>query len=253
MRLEGKVAVITGATGGIGLAIARAFAREGASLIINGRRADVGEEVASELAQDGTSVAFVAGDVADEGTAEALAERAREDHGHVDVAVLNAGLMVPAIGPFWEVPPAEFDQIFNANVRGLWLGARALTPLMNRGGSIVVIGSAAGFVQAPTEVIYGASKAAVIHLARGMALDLMERGVRVNALCPGLTDTPSQRTIINESEDPVAMEAEFHAGPPMGRMGKPEEIAYAAVYLASDESSYTTGASLLCDGGVTLQ
>jgi 2-keto-3-deoxy-L-fuconate dehydrogenase len=93
----------------------------------------------------------------------------------------------------------------------------------------------------------------VLQLMRGMAIDLVERGIRVNALCPGLTDTPTQRAMINDAEDPVAMEAEFHAVAPMGRMGKPEEMAAAAVYLASDESSYTTGAYLLCDGGVTIQ
>ena len=253
MRLEGKVAVVTGATAGIGLAVARRFAEEGAKLVLNGRRPDLLGETADALRADGAEVVAVAGDVADPATSDALATEARENFGHVDIAVLNAGLMVPGIGPFWEVPPDEFDQIFNVNVRGLWLNARALVPLMEPGSAFVVVASAASFIAAPTESIYGASKGAVLQLMRGMAIDLVERGIRVNALCPGLTDTPTQRAMINAAEDPVAMEAEFNSVAPMGRMGKPEEMAAAAVYLASDESSYTTGTHLVCDGGVMIQ
>jgi NAD(P)-dependent dehydrogenase (short-subunit alcohol dehydrogenase family) len=253
MRLEGKVSVVTGATAGIGLGVAQRFAQEGAKLILNARRGELLEEVAAGLRDSGAEVTAIAGDVADPATADALAAAARDKYGRVDVAVLNAGLMVPAVGNFWEVPPAEFDEIFNVNVRGVFLGARAVTPLMPSGSSIIVVGSAAAFVAAPTEAIYGASKAAVVQLAKGMAIDLVERGVRVNALCPGLTDTPTQRAMINEADDPIAMEAEFNAVAPMGRMGKPEEMAAAAVFLASDESSYTTGTTLVCDGGVMIQ
>jgi NAD(P)-dependent dehydrogenase (short-subunit alcohol dehydrogenase family) len=252
-RLEGKVAVVTGATSGFGEAIARLFAAEGASLVLSGRRADAGEALVEELADVGAVARFYAGDVGDEATATGLALCTRDVFGRVDVAVLNAGIGSPGLGPFWEVEPADFDLVFWTNVRGVFLGARALTPLMGAGGSIVVMASMSSFIVNEDETVYSASKGAVLQLARGMAADLAVRGVRVNALCPGVCDTPMTRSWIDSQADRGAAEAEAHAFALVGRMGTAEEIARAALFLACDESSYCTGASLIADGGVTIR
>jgi NAD(P)-dependent dehydrogenase (short-subunit alcohol dehydrogenase family) len=253
MRLQGKVAVITGATSGFGLEIARLFAREGASLVLNGRRTEAGEKLAVELRATGTETHFVGGDVGLEDTAEAIAGCARDRFGRIDSIVLNAGVANVGIGPFWEVRPDDFDEVFRVNVRGVWLCARAAVPLLGEGATIVVMASMSSFVVYPGETAYSASKGAVLQLARGMAGDLAERGVRVNALCPGICDTPLTRWFIDESDDPGATEAEYAAAAPLGRMGTAEEIAKATLFLASDDSSFTTGASLAADGGLMIR
>lgn len=253
MRLKGKIAVVTGATSGFGAAIARLFAEEGASLVLHGRNAERGAELLDELAAAETHAVFVRGDVATVQAADELAAAAQQTHGRVDVLVLNAGIGTPGVGPFWEVPPEEFDLVFATNVRGAWLGARALRPLMARGGSIVVMASISSFVVYPGETVYSASKGAVLQLARGMAGDLAEAGIRVNALCPGICDTPLTRSFIDNADDPAATDAEYNAAAPLGRMGTAAEIARATLFLATDESSYCTGASLVCDGGITIR
>jgi NAD(P)-dependent dehydrogenase (short-subunit alcohol dehydrogenase family) len=252
-RLEGKVSVVTGATSGFGAAIARLFAAEGAALVLGGRRADAGQRLVEELADADGEARFVAGDVGEEAAADALAACARETFGRVDAAVLNAGIGRPGLGPFWEVDPADFDLVFRTNVRGVFLGARSLVPLMEKGGSIVVMASMSSFIVNEDETVYSASKGAALQLARGMAADLASRGVRVNALCPGVCDTPMTRWWIDSQADHDAAEAEANAFALLGRMGTPEEIARAALFLASDESSYCTGASLVADGGVTIR
>lgn len=247
--MRGKVGVVTGATSGLGLAIARLFASEGASLVLNGRRADVGHDVASALRDAGANTQFVAGDVGLAETAEAIVACARERFGRIDTMVLSAGIGNVGIGPFWQVSEEEYDEVFRVNVRGVWLCARAAVPLLGAGATIVVIASVSSFVSPPGEGIYAASKGAVLQLMRGMAGDLAGRGVRVNALCPGICDTPMTRWFIDRSNDPAATEASYAASARMGRMGTAEEIARAALFLAGGESSFTTGASLVCDGG----
>lgn len=253
MRLENKVAVITGATSGFGLAIADKFAQEGAALILNGRRRDLGESIATDLRAQGADAVFVPGDVGDPATGEAIAQRARDQHGRIDVLVLNAGVDPTSIAPFWEVTADDFDYLFATNVRGVWLCACAAVPLLGRGASVVVMGSISSHIVMPGEAAYSASKGAVLQLARGMAIDLAERGIRVNALCPGICDTPMIRAFIEAADDPSACEREFAATAPLKRMGSASEIALAALHLASDESSYTTGASLVCDGGIMIR
>jgi NAD(P)-dependent dehydrogenase (short-subunit alcohol dehydrogenase family) len=252
-RLEGKVAVVTGATSGFGEAIARLFASEGAALVLGGRRPDAGEALVSELSAAGAAVRFVAGDVGDESTADAFAAAAREAFGKVDALVLNAGIGEPGGGAFWSVRPEDFDRIFRTNVRGVWLGARAILPLMSEGGSVVVMASMSSFVVNEDETIYSATKGAVLQLMRGMAADLAPRGIRANAVCPGVCDTPMTRSWIDAQPDRAAAEAEAHAFALLGRMGTADEIARATLFFASDESSYCTGASLLADGGATIR
>lgn len=252
-RLSGKVAVVTGATSGFGTAIAQLFAAEGAALVLGGRRVDAGEALVAQLRRDGADALFVAGDVGEERGARALADGARAAFGRIDILVLNAGIGYPGTGPFWEVPPDEFDLVFRTNVRGVWLCARAAVPLMGRSASIVVMASMNSYIVYPGETVYSASKGAVLQLARGMAGDLAGRGVRVNVLCPGICDTPLTRWFIDRSDDPATTEAAYSATAPLGRMGTAEEIARATLFLASDESSYCTGASLLADGGVTIR
>jgi NAD(P)-dependent dehydrogenase (short-subunit alcohol dehydrogenase family) len=253
MRLDDKVAVVTGATSGFGLAIARRFAAEGAALILNARDDPAGARLVDELSDTGSVASFVAGDVGEPETGRAIAARAREAHGRIDALILNAGIGTIGIGPFWEIAIDDFDAIFRTNVRGVWLCARAAAPLLGRGASVVVMGSMSSFIVYPDETVYSASKGALVQLARGMAGDLAERGVRVNTLCPGICDTPLTRHFIDSAADPAEMERGFAAVAPLGRMGTAAEVAAAALYFASDESSYTTGASLIVDGGVTIR
>jgi NAD(P)-dependent dehydrogenase (short-subunit alcohol dehydrogenase family) len=253
VRLKDKIAVVTGATSGFGRAIALLFAQEGASLVLHGRDAQRGAALRKELEGAGTAAVFISGDIATVQAADELAAAARETYGRVDVLVLNAGIGIPGIGPFWEVKPEEFDLVFATNVRGIWLAARTLRPLMGRDGSIVVMGSMSSFIVYPGETVYSASKGAVLQLARGMAGDLAEAGIRVNALCPGICDTPLTRWFIDNADDPAATEAEYNAAAPLGRMGTAEEIARAALFLATEESSYCTGASLVSDGGIMIR
>jgi len=253
VKLTDKVAVITGATSGFGTAIAQLFAREGAKLVLHGRREAAGESLARDLRERDVEAYFLAGDVAVEEDADALADLARARFGRIDTLILNAGIATPGVGPFWEVPPTEFDQIFTTNVRGVWLCARACVPLIPPGGAIVVMASMSSFIVYPGESIYSASKGAVLQLARGMAGDLADRNVRVNALCPGICDTPLTRYFIDGSPDPAATEAEYTAAALLGRMGSADEIARATLFYACDDSSYCTGSSLLVDGGLTVR
>lgn len=249
MRLAGKVAVITGATSGFGDAIARLFAREGALLVAHGRNRAAGDALVRDLEALGTQACFVAGDVGEPADAQALADAARERYGRVDVLVPNAGIVADTT-PFWELPVERFDAVLRTNVRGVWLCARACVPLMGEGASIVLMGSICSVVSSPGFVAYSASKGAVLQLARGMALDLAPRGVRVNVVCPGVCETPMMRRNVEGPGAWITRE-EIAAGIPMGRIGSPEEVARATLFFASADSTFCTGASLLADGGVT--
>jgi NAD(P)-dependent dehydrogenase (short-subunit alcohol dehydrogenase family) len=254
MKLKGRTAMVTGATTGFGAAIAQLFASEGADLLINARSAEALERTAESLRTNGRRVTAVAGDVGDEATAVSLADAVKRDHeGKVHALVLNAGFGTVANAPFWDVSPEDFDALMRVNVRGVWLPARALVPHMPAGGAIVVMASMSSYVVYPGKTAYSASKGAALQLARGMAGDLSAHGVRVNALCPGICDTPLTRWFIDRADDPALLEREFNEASPLGRMGTAEEIARAALFLASDDSSYCHGTSLVCDGGLLIQ
>lgn len=253
MRLENKVCVVTGATAGLGAAIARRFAAEGALLIIHGRDEERGQAIVEELADaPGGQPQLVIGDITTEEGNEALVERARDLYGRIDVLVLNAGVF-GGFGRFWKHDVAEFNWLVDVNVKAPWLGARAAVPVMTDGGSIIVNTSVCAFVMYPDETLYSMSKAAATGLVKGMANDLGERGIRVNAIAPGPTTGGMARNFYDEYDDPQAQEKRFSDAMALGRLGDPAEIAASTLFLASDDSTFVTGHSLLVDGGTVTR
>ena len=248
-RLSGKVAIVTGATEGIGLAISRAFAREGARLVLVARRAEAGEELAAEL---GTDVAvFVQGDVADPLTADRAVAAALERFGALDVLVNNAGLDLSGV-PLLETTAEEARRIFDVNVFGALSMLQGCAGAMReRGGSIVNVTSRLALVGLPGSAVYGASKGALQSLTRGAAVELARFGIRVNAVAPGLTETPMVKVWIEAQPEPDAFRRRHEETIPMGRFSDPEDVAAAVVYLASDESRSGSGTSISVDGGYT--
>lgn len=247
-RLAGYRCVITGATSGVGRVIAWRFAEEGAHLVINGRNAEAGETLVSELRERGSKAEFVGGDIGDERTSEALAEVALR-WGGLETVVLNAGFA--SFGNFWEANTEDFDRMMRTNVRGAWLCARALHSHVVDHGSVVITASVSSHVALPGETLYSVSKGAVLQLARGMAAELAPRGIRVNALCPGgIGGVGMHQRALDESPEAAAELNKHLDFIPLGRLAEPEEIASSALFLASKESSYITGASLLVDGGM---
>ncbi len=242
-RLAGKTAFVTAAANGIGRATALAFAAEGATV----HATDINETVLGEIAQPGLNVARL--DVTD----AAAVARAAAGIGRVDILFNCAGWV--AAGSILDTSEADWDRSFGLNVRSMFTVIKAFLPgmLAGGGGSIVNIASVASSVKGvPMRCAYGASKAAVIGLTKSVAADYMRQGIRCNAICPGTVDTPSLGDRINAFADPVQARKDFIARQPMGRLGRAEEIAHLAVYLASDESSFTTGTAVISDGGMVL-
>ena len=246
-RLTGRVAIITGSASGIGLAIARLFAREGALLVLADRNRAAGGRQADELAAGGADVRFVATDISRAPEVEALVAAAVEHHGRIDILVNNAGIY-PRTGRLHEVGDLEWDLTMATNLRGTFLCCRAAIPhMLGRGGAIVNLSSGSGVRGSPNGAAYGATKAAIVHLTRTAALEYAADGIRVNAVVPGLTDTPQARGSTGSREAYEAWERRL----PLGRAARPEEVAAVALFLASDEASYVTGAAYTVDGGRT--
>jgi NAD(P)-dependent dehydrogenase (short-subunit alcohol dehydrogenase family) len=249
-RLEGKVAIVTGATEGIGAAVARRFASEGARLVLVARRREPGEALVAVIGPE--RALFVAGDVAEPETSERAVAAAGEAYGRLDVLVNNAGVDLSGV-PLLDTTLEQIRRLVEVNVVGATLmlqeAARAMRAL--GGGSIVNLTSRLGLVGLPGSTVYGATKGALHALTRGAAVELAPHGIRVNAVAPGLTETPMVRTWIEEQPDPEAFRARHAATIPQGRFATPEEVAAAVLYLASDESASVTGASLSVDGGYT--
>ena len=244
-RLTGKVAVVTGGNSGIGLGIARAFRAEGAHLVIFGRDERTLAEAADRL---GEETLAVRGDAADPADLVRLCESAVERFGGIDVLVANAGIVeVAAIA---DVDPATFDRTSDVNFRGVFFTVHAARPHLRPGGSVILITSGSNRVAQPMASVYAATKAAVRSLTRSFAADLVGRGVRVNAISPGFIDTPIFDRSDMHGGNPEAFFERLEEMIPMGRMGRPEEVADAAVFLASDESSYVTGVELPVSGGL---
>lgn len=244
-RLRGKIVIVTGGASGIGLACAERFVAEGAQVAIFDLDADAGEPAARRL-----GARFYPCDVSCARDVDTAVEAASRDLGPVNVLLNNAGISIPQ--GLEEMDEADWDRTFAVNVKSVYLVSRRVIPLMRQagGGSIINMASESAFIGFPMHPAYCASKAAVVQLSRSMATRYAREGIRVNALCPGTIDTPLVRRFFAQLPDPEAALREVERMHPLG-IGQPEDIAWAAVYLASDESRYATGSALLVDGGST--
>ena len=240
--LDGKVAVITGGNSGIGLATAKRFVKEGAYVFITGRRQ---AELDSALTQIGKNVTAVQGDVARPEDLDRLYEMVRRVKGRVDIVFANAGVVDPV--SLTESTPAQFDRDFDVNARGAYFTVQKALPLLTSKGSIILSGSAAWQMGIPGFGTYAATKAALVSFVRSWTAELGSRGIRANVISPGPTETPMIHAGAKGSEEGTS--DYFRKMVPMGRLGTADEIASAAVFLASDESSFITGIDLPVDGG----
>lgn len=248
--LANKVAIVTGASSGIGHAAARLFAAEGAKVVIGARRQKELDELAATIAEAGGHVAVLAGDVRDEGFAQALVALAITEFGGLDVAFNNAGGLGP-LAPTEDVALGDWEQALRLNLTSAFLAAKYQVPAMLRrdGGSIVFTSTFVGYTAGmPHMAAYAASKSGLVGLTQALAAELGARKVRVNALLPGGTDTPMGRVVANTEEMRDYVRG-LHA---LKRIAEPDEIARSALYLVSDASSFTTGTALLVDGGVSI-
>lgn len=243
-KLEGKVAVVTGGSTGIGLATAKRFVEEGAHVYITGRRKDELDRAAAEI---GRAVTAVQGDVSRLDDLDRLFSVVRDGHGRVDVLVANAGLArLEALGGITE---EAFDLTFDVNVKGTVFSVQKALPLMGAGASVVLLGSTTSVMGTPAFSIYSATKAAIRNLARSWAMDLKGTGIRVNVLSPGATDTPALAEVAGQGGGDVVYEA-LLAQTPLGRIAAPADIASVALFLASSDSLSMTGSEVFADGGM---
>lgn len=253
MRLKEKVAIVTGAASGIGKATARLFASKGAKVVLADCQVAPGEEAARAIRSEGGEATFVHADVTVSGEAQGMVRFALETYGRLDVLMNNAGIEL--YRPLVETGEEEWDQVLAVNVKGIYLCSKYAIPRMAEagGGSIINIASVAGLVGFSGLSAYNASKGAVVVLTKNMALECAPQRIRVNCICPGVIQTPMVDRLCEAMGDYETQQREFLRLHPLGRLGTPQDIAYAALYLASEESSFVTGAALVVDGGFTAQ
>jgi NAD(P)-dependent dehydrogenase (short-subunit alcohol dehydrogenase family) len=244
-KLEGKIALVTGGNSGIGLATAKAFVNEGAFVFITGRRE---AELAAAVQEIGGHVAAVQGDVSNLGDLDRLFERIKREKGRLDIVFANAG--VANYSPLGEITDEFYDSIFDVNVKGVLFTVQKALPLMPDGASIILNASIVASKGFSANSVYSATKAAVRSFARTWTTDLKARRIRVNAVSPGSIDTPGLNDLLASSETGQQRAQMIASAVPLGRFGAPSEIAKAVVFLASDDSSYVTGAELFVDGGL---
>ena len=243
-KLEGKVAVITGANSGIGLASAKRFASEGARVFMTGRRQAELDEAVAKVGHDARGVQ---GDVASLVDLDRLYGLVREEAGRIDVLLANAG--GGEFMPLSDITEQHYDRTFATNVKGTLFTVQKALPLLRDGASVILTGSTTGTTGGPAFSVYSASKAAIRNFARSWIQDLAPRRIRVNVLVPGATSTPGLHGLTHTEEQNRAFVAVLEAAAPLGRMGNPDEIASAALFLASDDSSFVNGSELFVDGG----
>jgi NAD(P)-dependent dehydrogenase (short-subunit alcohol dehydrogenase family) len=250
MRLQDKVTIITGAGSGIGREAALIFAREGARVVVADMNEDAGTKAVGDITAAGGEAIFVSTNVAQAASVEALVRETESRFGRLDVTFNNAGIFPDADGSVVDTPEDVWDLVMNVNLKGVFLGCKYAVPAMQRagGGSIINVASFVALVGAATpQIAYTASKGGVLSMTREIAVEFARQNIRVNALCPGPVDTPLLQSILS---DPVKRERRLVHIPP-GRFAQAVEIANAALYLASDESSYVNGATFVVDGGIT--
>jgi NAD(P)-dependent dehydrogenase (short-subunit alcohol dehydrogenase family) len=239
-KLGNKVAVVTGGSAGIGLGVAERFAAEGAQVFVTGRRQSELDKAAAEI--DGKVVAL-RGDTSNLSDIDRIYKTVKEQAGRIDILFANAAFY--EVGKLGEITEEHFDKTFNTNVRGLLFAVQKALPILSRGSSVILVGSIASIKGFEALSVYDASKAAVRSFARGWIIDLKGRGIRVNVLSPGHIDTPGLSALMTD-EQKVGVVANV----PLGRLGTPDDMAKAALFLASDDSSYVNGVELFADGGV---
>lgn len=245
-KLEGKIAIVTGGSSGIGLAAARRLVDEGAYVFITGRRQ---AQLDQAVAAIGRNISAIQGDIADLDDLDRMFAQIAAERGILDIVVANAA--VSESTPLHSVTPEHFDKTFGTNARGTFFTVQKALPLMTRGGSIVMVTSALHLKAFPLYGIYAATKAAIRSFARTLAAELKDRNIRVNTMSPGVVQTPMVDAQFSNEEEAARGRDMFLQIIPMGRLGRPEEIANAIFYLASDESSFTTGFDLVADGGTS--
>jgi NAD(P)-dependent dehydrogenase (short-subunit alcohol dehydrogenase family) len=244
-KISGKIAVITGGNSGIGLETARLFVKEGAKVVITGRRQKELDEAVKNI---GDNVIGVQGDVSNLADLDRLYAQVKSTHGRVDIVFANAG--VGTMAPLGQITEEHFDKHFGINVKGLLFTVQKALPLMREGGSIVLNSSIAGSTGFQAFSVYSATKAAVRSFARSWTNDLKERKIRVNVVSPGPIETPIFGKMGLSEAEQKGFGDMILSNSPMGRMGRPEEVAKAVLFLASDDSSYITGIELAVDGGM---
>jgi NAD(P)-dependent dehydrogenase (short-subunit alcohol dehydrogenase family) len=248
-KLEGKVAVITGGSSGIGLATAQRFISEGAHVFITGRRQSELDAAVKQIGKNNNNVTGIQGDVSNLADLDRLYAAVKEQKGRIDILFANAG--IDEFAPLGAITESHFDKIFSVNVKGLLFTVQKGLPLFqDGGGSIILTASAGGSKGIEGYSVYHATKAAIRSFARTWTVDLKHRKIRVNAISPGPIHTSLIDTLVQSEEQAERLKASVVGTIPLGRMGNPDEVAKAALFLASDDSSYVTGIELFVDGGV---
>jgi NAD(P)-dependent dehydrogenase (short-subunit alcohol dehydrogenase family) len=251
-RVAGKVALVTGAGTGIGRAVCVRLAEDGAHVVVTSRSADHVDETCREIERAcGRPGVGLALDLTDGEAVTLMVADVAERFGRIDILSNNAGLGSPHTPSLVETTDEEWDELFRVNVTGMFWSCRAARPHMQRGAAIVNMASINAFVGADNHAAYVATKGAVMQLSRALAVELAPAGIRVNAVCPGVIDSPLTDRYVQASDDPDALLAGFATAAPIGRLGTAREVANCVLFLASDEASFVTGSALMVDGGMT--